>query len=66
MSKKRAPRCPVCGKEPQKVQERMAEMPPDMEKQARVWKRIGRTYHHPGGKMCDEPLAEVRDVVRRD
>lgn len=66
MSKKKEKvRCPECGVEPMRVHTRMAEMPPDFETKTRIWKRIGRTWYHQGGMICDEPLAEVTDVVRR-
>lgn len=64
--KKRRPTCPECGEEIAHAEARMAEMPPDFETRTRIWKRIGRTYYHFGGLMCDEVLSEVTDVVRRN
>lgn len=58
------PLCPVCGDAVVLVEARMAEMSHDPETRTRIWRRIGRIYHHVAGSACDEVLAEARDVVR--
>ncbi|MGH9316926.1 MAG: hypothetical protein ACRD1P_07465 [Thermoanaerobaculia bacterium] len=59
------PKCSECGLDVTHAESRMAEMPPDAETGTRIWRRIGRVYYHPGGRICDQVIAEVKDVVRR-